>query len=106
LRTLTDWSLKGFACLALVVMTGGSALAEEKAAPKNLGDFKCKEIMVLTDDRDVGVAALLGFSMGKSGITALDLEKLSAAVDRFTDDCLEHPNAPALERMGKALSGK
>jgi hypothetical protein len=75
-----------------------SAAAQERI--RTIEQFACKEVMrERGPDRDVAIAFLHGFLLGKSGARKLDLEMLHNQSDAFIERCLENPAEPALEAM-------
>jgi hypothetical protein len=52
-------------------------------------------------ERDLALAFVHGYMLGKKGTTRYDIEKLSAITDRFLDYCLDHPTENALRSFEK-----
>lgn len=99
---MTHWnsSLLAFALLAASAAT--PAMAAE--TDKNLADYTCKEIMIFSGkDRDVAIAVMHGFILGKSGKTTFNTDVLAAGTDKFMDYCLDNPGKKALESMESAM---
>ena len=77
-----------------------SATAQERV--RTVEQYACKDVMRERGaDRDVAIAFLHGFLLGKSGVTKFDLEMLHKQSDAFIERCLENPAEPALEAMLK-----
>jgi hypothetical protein len=96
------------ALLIMVTLTT-IAISQSAAASENSGrtieQFACKDVMrERGPDRDVAIAFLHGFLLGKSGDTRFDLERLHKQSDAFIERCLDNPAEPALEAMTKAKS--
>ena len=85
--------------LILIALTQSLA-AQERV--RTVEQFACKEVMrERGPDRDVAIAFLHGFLLGKSGGSKFDLEMLHKQSDAFIERCLENPAEPALEAMVK-----
>jgi len=80
-------------------------LAQPVAAQERLRtveQYACKDVVRERGaDRDVAVAFLHGFLLGKSGQTKFDLEKLHKESDAFIERCLDNPAEPAVQAMTK-----
>lgn len=95
---MTHWNtgVLAFALLAATVAT--PAMAGEN--DKNLASYTCKDVMLFSGkDRDVAIAVLHGFILGKSGSTTFNTDVLAAGTDKFMDFCLDNPTKKALESM-------
>ena len=92
------------AALALLLGTA-PALAEEPSTNKDLNEYLCKDVMRLSgSEREVSLALVHGYRLGKMGTTEFDVEVLSDLTDRFVDYCLDNPQDNALaafEKLGK-----
>ena len=77
------------------------------AAAQDTGDriieqFACKDVMRDSgSNRDVAIAFLHGYLVGKSGSSKFNLDLLKKQTDLFIDRCLENPNEKALDAMSK-----
>ena len=93
--------------LAVVTMTVLSlglpnAFAEEPAKPNDLNSYRCKDIMRLSgEDREVALALVHGYRLGKKGTTQYQTEVLAEITDKFIDYCLDHPQEGALKSFEK-----
>ena len=80
------------------ILAAPSALAQERV--RTVEQYSCKDVMrERGPDRDVAIAFLHGFVLGKSGQTKFDLEKLHKESDAFIERCLDHPSEPAIQAM-------
>ena len=69
---------------------------------RTVEQYACKDVMrERGPDRDVAIAFLHGFLLGKSAANKFDLEILHKQSDAFIERCLENPAEPALEAMIK-----
>jgi hypothetical protein len=77
---------------------GGSTLfADELSEPRDLKDFQCKDVMILSgEDREIAIALAHGYMLGKKNTTRYVPEVLAVATDNFMDYCLDHPADNAL----------
>ena len=71
---------------------------------KNVNDFLCKDILRTSgDDRDIAVAFMHGYLLGKSGKETFEKATLMAATDNFIEACLDNTGAVAVKTLGKQL---
>lgn len=93
------------AVTSVLCCAGSAVLAEEPSPKKDLNEYVCKDVMRLSgSEREVSLALLHGYRLGKMGTTQFDVEALSDLTDRFIDYCLDNPNDKALatfEKLGK-----
>ena len=89
-----------------VLFAGGSAaVAAEPPETKDLNEYSCKYVMRLSGgDRDIALALLHGYRLGKKNTTQFETQALSELTDSFIDYCLDHPGEkalPAFEKIAK-----
>jgi len=97
------------AALAMTATTLGSAAAQDakqKAAPaaadRVVEQYTCKEIMRESGpNREVAIAFLHGFLLGKSGSSKFNVDLLYAQGRRFVDYCLDNPREKAVDALAK-----
>lgn len=76
--------------------------AEKEKAGEDLKDYSCKDIMRLSGaDRRDAIAFFHGYFLGKQGKTTFNTETLMDRTDQFTEYCLDHPTANALDGMAR-----
>jgi hypothetical protein len=64
--------------------------------------FTCKDVMREPDqNREVAIAFLHGFLLGRSGDSKFNVETLEKQTDAFVNECLDNPQARAEEVMLK-----
>ena len=86
--------------ILISIVLAQSVVAQERL--RTVEQYACKDVMRERGaDRDVAIAFVHGFLLGKSGQTRFDLEKLHKESDAFIERCLENPAEPALEAMIK-----
>lgn len=89
--------------LTLLVLAQSPAVGQERI--RTIEQFACKDVMrEHGSNRDVAIAFLHGFLLGKSGAARFDLQTLHKQSDAFIERCLENPGEPAVEAMLKARS--
>ena len=66
--------------------------------------YSCKDIMRESGaSRDVAIAFLRGFLLGKSGSTKFNIDVLHKQSDEFIERCLGNPDEKAMEAMSKII---
>ena len=79
-----------------------SVSAAEKAAMNDLNDYLCKDVMRLSGvDREISIALVHGYRLGKKGTTDFDTQALSEITDEYMEHCLDNPNDKALAAFEK-----
>jgi hypothetical protein len=87
---------------ACALLSGTVALAEAPSTNKDLSGFVCKDVMRLSgSEREVSLALVHGYRLGKMGTTQFDVEALSELTDAFIEYCLDNPDENALEAFEK-----
>jgi HdeA/HdeB family len=85
-----------------VMLTSVTCFAQDKSGERTVEQFACKDVMRESGlDRDVAIAFLHGFLVGKSGNSKFNIDLLRKQSDLFIDRCLENPNEKALDAMLK-----
>ena len=86
----------------MLCLGGSTAFAGELSETKDLKDYKCKDVMILSgEDREIAIALAHGYMLGKKNTTVYVPEVLGVATDKFMDYCLDHPADNALEVFEK-----
>jgi hypothetical protein len=81
----------------MLCLGGSAAFAGELSETKDLKDFQCKDVMILSGvDREIAIALAHGYMLGKKNTTQYVPEVLAVATDNFMDYCLDHPADNAL----------
>ena len=79
------------------------ALAQD-SKDRTVEQFSCKDIMRESGaNRDVAIAFLRGFFLGKSGNTKFNLDVLHKQSDDFIEHCLSNPNEKAMDAMARII---
>ena len=72
---------------------------------RTIEQYACKDILRESgSNRDVAIAFLHGFLLGKSGAAKFNLDALKKQTDTFVDRCLENPHDKAVDVMMKVKS--
>ncbi|MFZ0524128.1 MAG: HdeA/HdeB family chaperone [Xanthobacteraceae bacterium] len=76
--------------------------AAQSASNRSVDQYTCKDIMrEHGDNRDVTIAFLHGFLLGKSGSANFDTDALHKQTNAFIEYCLDHPAEKAVDAMAK-----
>ena len=88
--------------LVLLLAAGlGSAPAQD-AKDRSVEQYLCKDVVRESGaDRDVAIAFLHGFLLGKSGSAKFNLDVLQKQSNAFIERCLDNPGERALDAMSK-----
>ncbi len=93
-----------------IVMAGGllllaaslscsPALAQDTKT-RTVEGYTCKDVMRETGrNREVAIAFLHGYLLGKSGAQAFNLDAFGKQTNAFIEHCLDHPNDGAAATM-------
>ena len=69
---------------------------------RSIEQYSCKDVMRDSGSgREVAIAFLHGFLLGKSGSSKFDVEVLLKQTDAFIDRCLSNPDEKASDAMLK-----
>ncbi len=85
-----------------------SATNNRSDAPADSGDIEkllCKDVMILSGlDRDVTIAFMHGYVLGKSDGSTVNSAKLTDATESFLNICVEQPKKMALEVLAELVA--
>lgn len=86
-------------------LAGSAALAQDKSpdrGERTIAQYSCKDVMRESGgNRDVAIAFLHGYLLGKSGGTAFNVETLRRQTDAFMERCLDNPALRAADVMAE-----
>lgn len=86
--------------LPFAILGSVTPLSAQENPERSVDQYKCKDFMRETGtNRDVAIAFLHGFLLGKSGDMKFNLDTLKKQSDAFIEHCLDEPNAQAMEVM-------
>jgi hypothetical protein len=88
---------------AIVVAVVSTNWATAQAAnTRTIDQYTCKDVMrEHGDNRDVTIAFLHGFLLGKSGSATFDIDAMHKQTSDFIEYCLDNPTAKAVDAMSK-----
>jgi len=88
--------------LVLLLAPAFSPAAAQDAKDRAVEQFLCKDVVRESGvDRDVAIAFLHGFLLGKSGGAKFNLDALHKQSNDFIERCLDNPGERALDAMSK-----
>jgi HdeA/HdeB family len=89
--------------LGALIMSGlGVSLAAAQSNTRTMDQYSCKDVMrEHGENRDVTIAFLHGFLLGKSGSASFDIDVLHKQTSAFIEYCLDHPSEKAVDAMAK-----
>jgi cytochrome c556 len=94
--------LRSMTVVGAIAAIGSTAAVAQDAGDRSVEQYTCKEIMRESGrNRDVAIAFLHGYLVGKSGTSKFNLATLHKQTDSFIDQCLDNPNAKAEDIMMK-----
>jgi hypothetical protein len=92
--------LQKIAFNVLVLATALTPVSAQEPRERTIDQYQCRDIMRDSGaNRDVAVAFLHGFILGKSGRVVFNLDDLHNQTDAFIERCLSNPNEKAVEAM-------
>ena len=81
-----------------------SPASAQDSKDRAIEQYTCKDIMRESGaSRDVAIAFLRGFLLGKSGTTKFNLDVLHKQSDEFIERCLTNPGEKAMDAMSKVI---
>jgi hypothetical protein len=88
----------------LILVAAMASFALPAAAQDNLNrtvdQYKCRDIMRESGaNRDISIAFLHGFLLGKSGGQNFNLDALHKQTEAFVEHCLSNPDGKAVDSM-------
>ena len=89
--------------LLLSLAPGMGPAAAQDAKDRSVEQYLCKDVVRESGvDRDVAVAFLHGYLLGRSGSAKFNLDVLHKQSNAFIERCLDNPSERALDAMSKA----
>ena len=87
---------------ALVGIFGAYSVRAQDGSDRTVEQYTCKDILRESgSNREVAVAFLHGFLLGKSGNSKFNLDALMKQTDAFVERCLDNPQERAVDAMVK-----
>jgi hypothetical protein len=91
------------AVAALLLGSGALPAWAQDTKDRIVEQYACKDVMRESGaNRDVVIAFLHGFLLGKSGNSKFNVDALRRQSDDFIERCLENPAEKAVDAMSKA----
>lgn len=85
--------------VAALTCCAGSADAQGNL-DRTIDQYKCRDVMRESGaNRDIAIAFLHGFLLGKSGSQSFNLDALHKQTENFVEHCLSNPDGKALDSM-------
>ena len=98
MRRIFSHALAGSALFA--GMCAPAELWAQTANSRTVDQYTCKDIMrEHGSNRDVTIAFLHGYLLGKSGTATFDVDALHKQTNAFIEHCLDNPNEKAVDAM-------
>ena len=94
------------AVLCAVILLAGFAapVSAQDNKDRTIEQFSCRDVMRNSSaNRDVAIAFLRGFLLGKSGSTKFNIDVLHKQSDDFIERCLSNPDEKAMDAMAKVI---
>jgi len=81
------------------------AASAQDAKDRTVEQYTCKDVMRESGpNRDVAIAFLHGYLLGKSGSSKFNVDTLRQQSDAFIERCLENPGEKAVDAAAKVRS--
>ena len=89
------------AILSVSIFVAAASYAAD-GGDRTVEQFTCKDVMRDSgSNRDVAIAFLHGYLVGKSGSSKFNIDILKKQTERFIDHCLDNPKEKAVDSMLK-----
>src|SRR4026207_1128590 len=91
-------------CAAILIGVSIAPISAQDSKDRTVEQYSCKDIMRESGaNRDVAIAFLRGFMLGKSGSAKFNLDVLHKQSDDFIERCLTNPDEKAMDAMAKII---
>jgi hypothetical protein len=88
-----------FALIGALACLTGPAGAQDNLN-RTIDQYKCRDVMRESGpNRDIAIAFLHGFLLGKSGSQNFNLDALNKQTEAFVEHCLSNPDGKAVNSM-------
>lgn len=101
---MREFRYKEILFVAIGLLTGLNAVPvfAQESGERTIDQYLCKDVLRESgSSRDVAVAFLHGFLLGRSGGSNFNVQVLRQQTERFLDSCLDHPGDKAVDVMTK-----
>ena len=90
------------AAILMTVLSGAIPARAQTQSDRAVELFTCKDVMREPNaSREVAIAFLHGYLLGKSGISKFNVETLETQTNAFIEQCLDNPQSKAVDVMTK-----
>jgi hypothetical protein len=92
----------GIVLCAAILLTGLSSgrIRAQDANSRTIDQYTCKDVMrEHGGNRDVTIAFLHGYLLGKSGHSTFNIDELHKQTSAFIEHCLDNPGERAVDAM-------
>ena len=90
---------RALALIAALASWAGPTGAQDNLN-RTIDQYKCRDVMRESGaNRDIAIAFLHGFLLGKSGSQNFNLDALHKQTEAFVDHCLSNPDGKAVDSM-------
>jgi hypothetical protein len=90
------------AAILTTVLAGAVPARAQTQSDRAVELFTCKDVMREPNaSREVAIAFLHGYLLGKSGISKFNVETLESQTNAFIEQCLDNPQSKAVDVMTK-----
>jgi len=87
---------------AAMLLAGLNYAFAQQGNIRTVEQYLCKDVIrEHGDNRDVAIAFLQGFMLGKTGSSAFELDVLHKQTTDFIEYCLDHPADRAVDAMAQ-----
>jgi hypothetical protein len=84
----------------LLVLAATMTAHAQTTTDRRIDQYECRDVMRDSGvNRDVSIAFLHGFLLGKSGGSAFNLDNIKQQTDAFIERCLSNPAEKAVDAM-------
>lgn len=88
------------AVLAAVLVCLAAPVFAQESKDRTIDQYKCRDVMrEAGSNRDIAIAFLHGFLLGKSGSQNFNLDTLHTQTENFIEHCLSNPDGKAVDSM-------
>ena len=102
MMTVRKAALKGSVLFLFALGLGPSSAQDAK--DRTVEQYSCRDVVRESGaDRDVAVAFLHGYLLGKSGSSKFNLDVLHKQSEDFIEHCLSNPDEKAMDAMAKII---
>ena len=92
----------GAGLVVAVIIASSGPISAQDANSRTVDQYTCKDVMrEHGGNRDVTIAFLHGYLLGKSGRATFTIDDLHKQTSAFIERCLDNPSERAVDAMSK-----